>query len=242
MKRIGFGKRLSWFALCFAVAGLGGTALAAVQGAQSADAKVLRVLSVKGGADARSPDAAIWKKAPMARVDLQPAFPGHSSIVGTPATGQLTAQAVRVRDMLYVKLRWNDKTANTAVTDTDRFLDRVAVQFPLNGEASTLPFMGDGKHAVNIWHWRADGRTENLFAKGFGTVTPVFSHVLTSAAARHGDAWEVVLARPLAAKQEEGVMLKGRKTIPIAFAVWDGNNQERDGLKAVTLEWWQLRF
>ena len=242
MKRIGFGKRVSWFALCFAATGLGGTASAAVDGAQAADAKVLRVLSVNGGAGARSPDAAIWKKAPVARVDLQAAFPGHSSIVGRPATGQLAAQAVRARDMLYMKLRWSDKTANTAVADTDRFLDRVAVQFPLNGEASTTPFMGDGVNAVNIWHWRADGRTENLFAKGFGTATPVVSQALTSAATRRGDAWEVVLARPLAAKQEEGAMMKGRKTMPIAFAVWDGDNQERDGLKAVTLEWWQLRF
>jgi dimethylsulfide dehydrogenase subunit gamma/complex iron-sulfur molybdoenzyme family reductase subunit gamma len=30
--------------------------------------------------------------------------------------------------------------------------------------------------------------------------------------------------------------------MPIAFAAWDGENQERDGLKAVTMEWWQLNF
>jgi dimethylsulfide dehydrogenase subunit gamma/complex iron-sulfur molybdoenzyme family reductase subunit gamma len=32
------------------------------------------------------------------------------------------------------------------------------------------------------------------------------------------------------------------REIPVAFAVWNGSNQERDGFKAVTLEWWRLRF
>jgi dimethylsulfide dehydrogenase subunit gamma/complex iron-sulfur molybdoenzyme family reductase subunit gamma len=144
--------------------------------------------------------------------------------------------------MLYVRLRWSDKTANAEVADTDRFLDRVAVQFPLSGEVTTTPFMGDGNNAVNIWHWRADGRTENLFAKGFGTATPVASKELTSSHARNSDGWDVVLARPLAVKSDEGVVLNGRKSVPVAFAAWDGDGQERDGFKAVTLEWWQLQF
>jgi len=65
---------------------------------------------------------------------------------------------------------------------------------------------------------------------------------LRSAAVRTESGWEVVISRPLRVKSEEGVSLGGRKNIPIAFAAWDGHNQERDGLKAVTLEWWQLRF
>jgi dimethylsulfide dehydrogenase subunit gamma/complex iron-sulfur molybdoenzyme family reductase subunit gamma len=64
---------------------------------------------------------------------------------------------------------------------------------------------------------------------------------LRSTAVRTESGWAVV-ARPLRVKADEGVSLQGRRRIPVAFAVWDGNNQERDGLKAVTLEWWQLRF
>lgn len=126
--------------------------------------------------------------------------------------------------------------------DTDQFLDGAAVEFPVNGKVATLPFMGDPVNVVNVWHWRADGRTLNLLAKGFGTSTPVPTEDLRSASVRTGDGWEVVLSRPLRVKAEEGANLQGRRTMPIGFAAWDGENQERDGLKAVTMEWWQLRF
>lgn len=203
--------------------------------------RMIRVLSVPS-ADAASPEAAIWTKAPTTQVELQPAFPGHGSIVGTPVTEKLTAQAVRAGGRLFVKLAWIDSTANTTIKDTMAFADGAAVQFPVNGKASTTPFMGDAKNPVNVWQWRADGRTENLVAHGFGTATRMPSEVLNTAAIRTDSGWAVVLTRSLKVKPEEGASLLGKSTMPIAFAVWDGANQERDGLKAVTLEWWQLRF
>lgn len=210
--------------------------------AQAAPAtKTIRVLSV-AGVDAASPEAAIWNKAPATQVALQAAFPGHGSIVGTPVTERLTAQAVRAGDRLFVKLAWSDRTTNTAIKDTGQFVDGAAVQFPVNGKAATTPFMGDPVNAVNVWHWRADGITENLLAKGFGTSTVVPSAGLKSAAVRTDSGWAVVLTRSLKVKPDEGASLSGKGTMPVAFAAWDGANQERDGLKAVTLEWWQLKF
>lgn len=232
---------------CYSLHALALLGLAAVMGAfalpalPAPAAKVIRVLSAKN-ADAASPQAAIWQRAPVAQVALQAAFPGHVSIVGTPVIEQLTAQAVRSGDRLFVRLAWADRSADTVIDDTNKFADGAAVQFPVNGKASTTPFMGDAKNAVNVWHWRADGRTQNLIAKGFGTATPVPSEGLKSAAVRTEGGWAVVLARPLRAKADEGASLQGRGSMPIAFAAWDGANQERDGLKAVTLEWWQLKF
>lgn len=237
MKAHGMAKRLSLAALCSVAAALSSPSVAA-----PADAKTLQVLTAAAGADARSTDAPIWDKAPVAKVVLQTAFPGHPSIVGTALTEQLSAQAVRAGDVLYVRLRWSDKTVNTKVSDTNRFVDGVAVQFPVNGKSSTTPFMGDVNGLVNVWYWRADGQIQNLLAKGFGTATKVPTKALASTSVRRDDGWEVVLARPLTGSKDEGVILKGRKTIPIAFAAWDGDNQERDGFKAVTMEWWQLRF
>lgn len=204
-------------------------------------AKTIQVLSV-AGVDAASPEAEIWKKASATQVALQPAFAGAVSIVGTPVTEKLTAQAVRSGGQLYVKLAWSDNTANTAIKDTGQFEDGAAVQFPVNGKAATTPYMGDAKNAVNVWHWRADGRTLNLIAKGFGTATTVPSPGLKSTSMRTDIGWAVVLTRPLKVNADEGASLSGKNSMPIAFAAWDGNNQERDGLKAVTLEWWQLRF
>jgi dimethylsulfide dehydrogenase subunit gamma/complex iron-sulfur molybdoenzyme family reductase subunit gamma len=216
-----------------------GVATTAAQAAPAA--KTIRVLSATG-VDAASPEAAVWKKAPTTQVTLQPAFPGHPAIVGTPATTRLAAQAVRAGDRLFVKLAWSDATANTAIKDTTQFADGAAVQFPVNGKASTTPFMGDVANAVNVWQWRADGRTQNLVAHGFGSATAVPVEALTSAAVRTGDGWEVVFSRPLRVKPDEGASLPAKGSMPIAFAAWDGNNQERDGFKAVTLEWWRLRF
>lgn len=214
---------------------------ATAQQAATPPVKTIRVLTA-AGVNAASPTAAIWKKAPSTKVALQPAFSGHVSIVGTPAAVRLTAQAVRAGDRLFVKLAWSDRTANTAIKDTGQFADGAAVQFPVNGKSDTPPFMGDADNAVNMWHWRADGRTENLVAKGFGTATPVPFKGLRSAAVRTKDGWAAVFVRALKVKPDEGASLKAQGTMPVAFAVWDGANQERDGFKAVTLEWWELRF
>ena len=222
-----------------ALAILTSVAATAVQAAPAS--KTIRVLSASG-VDAASPAAAIWKKAPATQVALQAAFPGHGSIVGVPVTDRLTAQAVRAGDRLFVKLSWSDQTVNSTIKDTGQFADGAAVQFPVNGKAATTPFMGDSVNAVNVWHWRADGLTENLVAKGFGTSTVVPFDGLKSAAVRTDSGWEVVLTRILKVKPDEGASLSGKGTMPVAFAAWDGANQERDGLKAVTLEWWQLKF
>jgi selenate/chlorate reductase subunit gamma len=239
-------RRLAMIGIAAAAAWCAASATAAPAVAMAAPAvvappKTILVLSA-AGAQAASPQAAIWRKAPATEVTLQTAFPGHVSIVGTAGTQKLTAQAVRTPARLFVKLAWRDRTANTAIKDTDQFLDGAAVQFPVNGQAATVPFMGDAANAVNVWHWRADGRTQNILAKGFGTSTPVPTQGLRSASVRTSDGWEVVLSRPLRVKAEEGADLQGRRTIPIGFAAWDGDNQERDGFKAVTMEWWQLAF
>lgn len=217
-----------------------GTVAAAAQGSAAEASHTIRVLSASG--DASTPQAALWKKAPKTLVTLQTAFPGHVAIVGVANTQSLSAQAIRAAGRLFVKLAWSDSSANTEIKDTDKFLDGAAVEFPVNVQAATLPYMGDTTNAVNIWQWRADGRTLNLLAKGFGTSTPVPIKGLTSVSTRINGGWEVVLSRPLRVSSEEGANLEGRRTTPIGFAAWNGENQERDGFKAVTMEWWQLRF
>lgn len=220
-----------------------GAAAVSLPGAGADDsAKAIPVLVASGQEDAGTPGAPVWQRARAVEIPLQPAFPGHPYIAGMPVTERVAVQAVRMRDRLFVKLAWRDHKANTAIDGTHQFADGAAVQFPLNGKASTSSFIGDGQNPVNVWHWRADGRVENLLAKGFGTATRIPSGGLTGRAVRTDGGWELVLSRSLRAKAGEGASLRGRGSTPIAFAAWDGDNQERDGLKAVTLEWWQLRF
>lgn len=77
--------------------------------------------------------------------------------------------------------------------------------------------MGDINGLVNVWYWCADGQTQNLRTQG----------------RRLGGG----AGPPLSGSKDEGGILKGRQTISVAFAAWNGDNQERDGFKAVTMEW-----
>ena len=207
-----------------------------------AASKILKALVLREAVDATSPEALVWKRAPAIRVPLQPAFPGHLSIVGTPSTIGLTAQAVRTPDQLYVRLAWDDATADLTVDGTGRFVDAAAVQFPLNGKPTTTPFMGDATNPVNVWYWRANGQPETLIAAGFGSLTPAPVQEVRALGVRTDRGWQVVIARRLTPASDDGVRLSGVRQIPVAFAVWNGSNEERDGFKAVTLEWWVLRF
>jgi len=209
---------------------------------QEAAPKVVRTLTLRQHVDATSPEAPIWGRASVARVALQPGIQVHPVIVGTPSTTLLRVQAVRTPENLYLRLAWEDPTADIAVNGTEGFLDRVAVQFPMNRQPGTAPFMGDPNARVSIWHWRADGQPETFVAAGFGTLTPASVQDVRALGVRTAKGWAVVLARSLAPASEDGVRFDGVREIPVAFAVWNGSNQERDGFKAVTIEWWWLRF
>jgi DMSO reductase family type II enzyme heme b subunit len=51
----------------------------------------------------------------------------------------------------------------------------------------------------------------------------------------------VVVKRSLETGDANDVQLKGGMTVPIAFAVWDGNNIERNGMKALST-WFSLKL
>lgn len=219
-----------------AVAGLTSVAYAAE------DVVTVKALLAAKPIDASQPDAGIWNKVPATKISLQPAFPGWQSIVGTPRITEVTVQAVRSQDRLFVRLAWDDPTANGKPRDTMQFADGIAVEFPVNGKASTIPYMGDVKNTVNIWYWRAGRDGEELIAGGFGTATSLGAQgEVSGVGARSPQGWQVVLSRKLAGP-EGTVNLKRFHEIPIAFAAWDGSNQERDGLKAVTMTWQKLRM
>ncbi len=80
-------------------------------------------------------------------------------------------------------------------------------------------------------------------AEGFGTLTPQPSEdqqIRGSGAWREGR-WRVVMIRPLATSSAQDRQFKPGETIPIAFAVWDGSQRDRNGQKAVSI-WQELRL
>ncbi len=82
---------------------------------------------------------------------------------------------------------------------------------------------------------------EDLNAKGFGTLTsqgPGGQNVQGNAAWQNGK-WTVVFVRSLESTEKNDVILKPGVVIPVAFAVWDGSLNDRNGQKMVT-NWYRL--
>jgi hypothetical protein len=80
---------------------------------------------------------------------------------------------------------------------------------------------------------------ENLYAEGFGTLQAhlkIDQSVSASGVYSHGS-YRVVFRRALKVYRESKASLEPGTTHPVAFAVWDGSAQDRDGKKSITI--WQ---
>lgn len=194
---------------------------------------------------ANDPDDIIWQRLPEYRVHVAPAPSVHPSVdlrIDYDNPGQdVYLNLARTSDRFYVRMRWRDDTADTQTTK-NAFRDAAAVQFAL-GDDSTSYLMGSGPdEPVNIWYWPADGAAvQNLAAGGFGSTTILDDQPVTGAAqyqVNDGDPneWVVVMSRPLAVSGDYEVSFR-RSTVPMAFALWQGADAQRDGLKNVSDGW-----
>lgn len=219
---------------------LGLIASAAAIGAAVAAPSVIKTAKMAAGADAADPASVAWHKAPATEIALVTAPAMHPSIAGTSSVANVSIQALTDRKQIFFRLSWADPTAETARADSGRFLDAVALQFPLGKPQDTAVLMGNAGKRVNIWYWRADGKVQNLFADGFGTLYPVAVQDVSGKAVYRNGRWHVVLTRALKSASGDAIQLKAPGRIAIAPAVWNGANSERDGFKAVTMEWQSL--
>lgn len=230
------------------------TPLAAAETVVEANVKLLeagdtvKVAKIPDGIFLRSvndPDDIIWERLPEYRVHVAPAPSVHRSVelrVNYDDPGyNLYLNLARSSERLYVRMRWRDDTRDDA-TRLDRFRDGAAVQFSL-GDDATSYLMGTGPDApVNIWYWSADGTpVQNLAAGGYGSLTPLETQTVTGDARYEDNAgdpneWTVVMSRPLPASGEYEAALD-RAAVPMAFAVWQGSDAQRDGLKHVSNGW-----
>jgi DMSO reductase family type II enzyme heme b subunit len=106
--------------------------------------------------------------------------------------------------------------------DIERFADAACVMVPAtDGERATYPalMMGDKDAPVSLYYWDAARGFERLRAAGRGSTEPT-GESFPGAARRTAGGWEVVLELPAPAPRT-----------PLAFAFWDGERQQRAGLK-----------
>ncbi|MEX2655583.1 MAG: ethylbenzene dehydrogenase-related protein [Acidimicrobiia bacterium] len=75
---------------------------------------------------------------------------------------------------------------------------------------------------------------QNLVAGGFGTLTATDNGSLVGHGVRVDNRWSVVFTRPFVAEGSLQPTFSGDEPIDVSFAVWDGNKQERNGIKSVS--------
>lgn len=203
--------------------------------------KAIKVLKVDEAISLTNVDDPVWARTPAQEVSLATAPAFHPDAAATASGVSLKVQAVQDKKNIYIRLSWRDGSADTPTKGLNDFKDAVAVQFPTNRSKATSPFMGEKGKRVNIWRWAAGNTVENLFAEGFGTLTPSETQYLKGIGVYKDGGWSVILSRSLSARAAEEIAF-GQKSIPVAFSAWDGGNGEKDGFKAVTLEWLDLQF
>lgn len=74
---------------------------------------------------------------------------------------------------------------------------------------------------------------EDLNAEGFSTLTTQAHQDVDGKGNWFNNRWSVVFKRALSTNDQNDTQFSGSKT-PMAIAIWNGQNKERNGQKAVT--------
>ncbi len=157
-------------------------------------------------------------------------------------TGQMIVAAVHNGDALAFRLTWEDETRDENIADTDQFTDAAGVLFPLRSDAA-ISTMGDPERAVNAWYWRSDMEEPlSVTATGLGTSVRKSNGSVAAQAAYRDGRWQVVISRPFRERGDGEVALLPGQTTSVGFAIWQGSNQERAGVKSATLQWQPLEI
>lgn len=193
-------------------------------------------------------EVSAWNQVPLKHIALHRTPPLYDT--DEPAALEIPiveVRCLRAQDKLLVQLAWRDPTQDAVslpeVPDSapearfrkvqteaeDRFFDAAAVMFPAKANAADLSpslQMGDPLHPVQIYYWNATRGAMLMEAQGRGTTRRTGQSFPAHALYQKGQ-WNLTLALP---NLPAGT--------PLAFAVWNGSQKDRDGRKYFSV--WQV--
>jgi DMSO reductase family type II enzyme heme b subunit len=157
----------------------------------------------------------------------------------------LTVQSVNNGTDIFFRLSWPDESKDAEFKDNNSFPDACGILMPLHGGDPPIEEMGSKQAPVNAWLWKASlgDAARTTIGHGLGTTEFSKQDPISAKAAWRDGTWAVVFARALTVPQlqEECTQLPPGGSVKIGFAVWDGSNGERAGIKSFSKEWRELK-
>ena len=222
------------------------TTMAGAQAGKPPVGQTLTATSSSVPAEALLNGSGSWDQMPPHRLSLNRTPPLYDT--DEPASLEIPVLDVRLAragGKLLVQMSWSDPTQDTTVLPEvpntppetrfrkvpteadDRFFDAAAVMFPAKpGAAAPSLQMGDADDPVQIYYWNAVRGPMLMEAAGRGTTRRTGAGFAAHAAYEKGR-WTVALELP---DLSAGT--------PLAFAVWNGSQKDRDGRKYFSV--WQV--
>ncbi|MGI9481910.1 MAG: ethylbenzene dehydrogenase-related protein [Hyphomicrobiales bacterium] len=201
---------------------------------------VIRTTNLEPFTDPASPR---WARTDTTAVELVPAplglQPNDYIIVSWEhrsygEVAALNVSAVHDGARIAVRLNWKKVRPDTGAGEG--FADSVALAFPVRG-VPLITEMGNPDAPIHALQWLArKNEIRSVSAMGIGTSLDAAQVGEAAFAGWSQGAWTVVLVRDLSGPEGTAILEPGTST-QISFAVWDGGNQERAGIKAVSADW-----
>ncbi|HYM14528.1 MAG TPA: ethylbenzene dehydrogenase-related protein [Dehalococcoidia bacterium] len=204
------------------------------------------------------PDGATWRGAPgsgrgiaVERIKLMPTplalqpseyVQAKWKALRHGDTPEVRVAAAHNGQAIFFHLEWDDASDDSHPNDMADFPDQGGVMLPVKQDA-VIEEMGDASKPVNMWLWRGDiDPPFYVTAMGRGTTIRHPDSPLSGRGTWRNGVWSVVIGRPF------NVSLPAQFVVPLApgmthkctFAIWQGSNKERAGLKAYGPVWQPL--
>lgn len=149
-------------------------------------------------------------------------------------------QVVSVNDgkRIAFRLEWKDETQDNG--EGEGFPDGAVLAFPMKGDPM-ISTMGDEESPIHAVHWSArKNQVRSVVATGIGTsrsgpdIKPLVNSVW-----RDGH-WAIVIVHNI--ESAGNIELSPGNVTKVGFAVWNGSNLERAGIKAYSPDWTLLKI
>lgn len=186
----------------------------------------------------KSPTSESWLNVPSYTISLSPLWQKHAE------KRKINVYAMHNGKELAILLEWEGKKTV--------FPSACAVQFPTTSFIPTI-VMGQKGYPVRIWYWKELDKIEEIIAEGIGTITTIpdskknidgngkWNKIPSNQETNslNQGKWKVVFVRKLITNNDTDVQFVPGETTLIAFAIWKGEKQERDGQKSIST-WYKL--